>query len=47
MTEKPRGLSRSEASFREELVVRQADGAGDAKFGLHAFHQPGEEDGGG
>jgi hypothetical protein len=29
----------------EELVVGQADGAGDAELGLHAFHEAGEQDG--
>jgi hypothetical protein len=41
------GLVEVGGDLGEELVVRQADGAGEAQFILHPFGQPGQQDGGG
>ena len=46
ITEKPRGLSRSEATLARNLLWRQADGTGQAEFVLHPFRQPGQHHGG-
>ena len=46
MTEKPRGLSRSEAILARNLLWRKADGAGEAQLVLHPFGQARQQDGG-